>query len=186
MSCRFCGKVFSRGFNLRRHKREYCSLKDRSSQEMDIGNDFSSDSTDRSESLTTTDNESESAEQLDPWISLIEEAKQRSNIAFEETKESLLNSGLDEESATKLAYSNILPKLQKELESVYMQRLMWMVQFRNDPVHRKIMQTKGAYMKNDHFDAEEATEAAIDKRKFLIKRLLKDYSFSNESNDEDD
>ena len=84
---------------------------------MDFGNDFSSDSTDRSESLTTTDNESESAEQLDPWIPLIEEAKQRSNIAFEETKESLVNSGLDEESATKLAYLNILPKLQKELEA---------------------------------------------------------------------
>ena len=153
---------------------------------MDFGNNFSSDSTDRSESLTTTDNESESAEQLDPWIPLIEEAKQRSNIAFEKTKESLVNSGVDEESATKLAYSNILPKLQKELESVYMQRLIWMVQFRNDPVHRKIMQTKDAYMKNDHFDAKEATEAAIDKRKFLIKRLLKDYSFSKESNDEDD
>ena len=118
---------------------------------------------------------------MDPWIPLIEEAKQRSNIAFEETKESLLNSGLDEESAIQ----NILPKLQKELESVYMQRLMWMVQFRNDPVHTKIMQTKDAYMKNDHFDVEEATEAAIDKRKFLIKRLLKDYSFSKESNEDD-
>ena len=139
---------------------------------MDFGNDFSSDSTNRSESLMTTDNMSESAEQLDPWIPLIEEAKQkRSNIPFEETKESLVNSGLDEKSATKLAYSNILPKLQKQLESVYMQCLMWMVQLKNDPVHRKIMQTKDAYMKNDHFDAEEATEAAIDKRKFLMKRL---------------
>ena len=48
------------------------------------------------------------------------------------------------------------------------------------------MQTKHAYMKNDHFDAEEATKAAIDKRKFLIKRLLKDCSFSKESNNEDD
>ena len=94
-------------------EREYCSLKDRSSQEINFENDFSSDFTDKSESLTTTDNESESAEQLDPWIPLIEEAKQRSNIAFEETKESLLNSGLDEESAAKLAYSNILPKLYK-------------------------------------------------------------------------
>ena len=75
MSCKFCGKVFSRGINLRRHEREYCSLKDRSSQEMNLENDFSSD---RSESLTTTNNESESAEQLDPWIPLIEEAKQRS------------------------------------------------------------------------------------------------------------
>ena len=36
------------------------------------------------------------------------------------------------------------------------------------------MQTKEACMRNDHFDAEEATEAAIDKRKFLMKTLLKD------------
>ena len=111
MSCRFSGKVFSRGFNLRRHEREYCSPKDRSSQEMDFGNYFSSDSTNRSESLTTTDNESESAEQLDPWIPLIEEAKQRSNIAFEETKESLLNSGLDEDNKTSIfEYSTKTPK----------------------------------------------------------------------------
>ena len=57
-----------------------------------------------------------------------------------------------------------------------MQRLMWMAQLKNDPIHRKIMQTKNALMKNDDFDPEEAMEAAIDKRKFLIRRLLKDYS----------
>ena len=45
---------------------------------------------------------------------------------------------------------------------------------------------KGCIYENDHFDAEEATEAAIDKRKFLMKRLLKDYNFSKESNHEDD
>ena len=38
-------------------------------------------------------------------------------------------------------------------------------------------------MKNDYFDPEEAMEAAIDKRKFLIRRLLKDYSFTKENND---
>ena len=44
------------------------------------------------------------------------------------------NSGLDEQTARDQAYSNVLPKLQKELESVYMQRLMWMVQLKNDPI----------------------------------------------------
>ena len=49
------------------------------------------------------------------------------------------------------------------------------------------MQTRDAYMKNDHFDAEEATEAAIDKRNLVsYKETLKDYRFSKESNDEDD
>ena len=27
MSCKFCGKAFNRGFNLRRHENEYCPLK---------------------------------------------------------------------------------------------------------------------------------------------------------------
>ena len=93
-------------------------------------------------------------------------------------KEILINRGLDEQTARDQAYSNVLRKLQKELESVYMQRLTWMVQLKNDPIHRKIMQTKNALMKNDDFDPEEAMEAAIDKRKFLIKRLLRPISCS--------
>ena len=83
-------------------------------------------------------------------------------------KEILINSGIDEQTARDQAYSNVLPKLQKELESVY----MWMAQLKNDPIHRKIMQAKNALMKNDDFDPKEAMEAAIDKRKFLIRRLL--------------
>jgi hypothetical protein len=65
-------------------------------------------------SESSTDNEAE--EEMDPWIPLIEEGNQRSNIAFEEMKESLINSGLDEESAKDKACSNLLPKLQKELK----------------------------------------------------------------------
>ena len=49
-----------------------------------------------------------------------------------------------------------------------------MKQLKNDPVHKKIMQTRDAFMDSDDFDPEEAMEAAVDKRKFLIKRLLKD------------
>ena len=184
MSCKFCGKVFNRSFNLRRHERENCTLKDRRSQEMDFEDNFSTSSIDsESESLMATDNEGESEEQLDPWVPLIEEAKRRSDIVLENVKEILINSGIDEQTARDQAYSNVLPKLQKELESVYMQRLMWMAQLKNDPIHRKIMQTKNALMKNDDFDPEEAMEAAIDKRKFLIRRLLKDYSFTKENDD---
>ncbi len=76
--------------------------------------------------------------------------------------------------------------LQKELESIYMERLLWMRQLKNDPVHKKIMQTKDAFVENDDFDPEEAMEAAVNKRKFLIKRLFKDYNFIEENNDEDE
>ena len=63
MSCKFCGKVFNRCFNLRRHERENCTLKDRRSQEMDFEDNFSTSSIDsESESLMATDNEGESEE----------------------------------------------------------------------------------------------------------------------------
>ena len=75
--------------------------------------------------------------------------------------------------------------LQKELESIYVERLLWMKQLENDPVHKKITQTKEGFVDNDDFDPEEAMEAAVDKRKFFIKKLLKDYFFTEDSDDED-
>ena len=192
MSCKFCGKQFNRGYNLRRHEKEYCPLRaqqrnmsqtDSDSQERDFQDDVSRTSTDVSETSMRTD-KSETEEEMDPWIPLIEEAKQRRNIALEEMKESLINTGLDEQSATDKAFSNMLPKLQKELENIYMERLVWMRQLKKDPVHKKIMHTKDALVENDDFDPEEALEAAVDKRKFLIRRLLKGYDF-DEVNDDD-
>ena len=70
-----------------------------------------------------------------------------------------------------------------------MERLLWMKQLKNDPVHKKIMQTRQAFMDNEDFNPEEAMDdAAVDKRKFHIKRLLKGYSFTegSDADDEDD
>ena len=159
------------------------SQTDSDSQERDFQDDVSRTSTDVSETSMMTDM-SETEEEMDPWIPLIEEAKQRRNIALEEMKESLINTGLDEQSAKDKAFSNMLPKLQKELEKIYMERLVWMRQLKKDPVHKKIMHTKDALVENDDFDPEEALEAAVDKRKFLIRRLLKGYDFDEENDDD--
>ena len=159
------------------------SQTDSDSQERDFQDDVSRTSTDVSETSMRTD-KSETEEEMAPWIPLIEEAKQRRNIALEEMKESLINTGLDEQSAKDKAFSNMLPKLQKELENIYMERLVWMRQLKKDPVHKKIMHTKDALVENDDFDPEEALEAAVDKRKFLIRRLLKGYDFDEENDDD--
>jgi hypothetical protein len=110
------------------------SQTDSDSQERDFQDVVSRTSTDVSETSMRTD-KSEAEEEVDPWIPLIEEAKQRRNIALKETKESLINTGLDEQSAKDKAFSNMLPKLQKELENIYMERLVWMRQLTTDPVH---------------------------------------------------
>ena len=157
------------------------------SQTMDSEDNASTTSTSGSESPITTDNETETEEEeKDPWMPMVEETMRKHRPDFEEMKTNLIHSGLDEQSAGEKAYLNVLPKLQKELESIYLERLLWMKQLKNDPVHKKIMQTKNAFVDNDDFDPEEAMEAAVNKRKFLINRLLKDYSFIGENNDEDE
>ena len=180
MSCKFCGKAFNRGFSLRRHENKHCPLRDQEremseteSQAMESGDNAFTSSTDGSESPMTTDNETETEEENDAWMPMVEQAMQKHKTAFEGMKMNLIHSGLDKQSAGEKAYSSILPKLQKELENIYIECLMWMQQLKNDPVHKKKMQTRDAFMHSDNFDPEEAMEAAVDKRKFLIKRLLR-------------
>ena len=102
--------------------------------------------------------------------------KLREKMTFEDLKRNLIYNGLDKQSAGQKAYSDILPFLQEDLESICKDRLLWMKYLSSDPVHKKIMQTKNNFVNNDHFDQEEAMGAAIERGKFLIKRfLIKDY-----------
>ena len=64
MSCKFCRKQFNRGYNLRRHEKEYCPLRaqernmsqtDSDSPERDFQDDVSRTSTDVSETSMRTD-----------------------------------------------------------------------------------------------------------------------------------
>ena len=52
MSCKFCGKAFNRGFNLRRHENEYCPLKSED-REMSETESLTADSEDDGSTVTT-------------------------------------------------------------------------------------------------------------------------------------
>ena len=97
---------------------------------------------------------------------MVEEAMQKHKVGFQEMKMNLTQSGLDEETAGETAYSNILLELQKELESIYLQRLQWIHQLKKDPVHKK-----SAFVNDDDFYPKEAMEAAVNKRQFLFKNV---------------
>ena len=80
MNCKFCGKAFNPGFNLRRHQNKYRPLKGKDremseteSQTVDSEDDASTATTHGSESLRTGDSETEE-EEANPWVSLVEEA----------------------------------------------------------------------------------------------------------------
>ena len=138
MNCKFCGKTFNRRFNLRRHESDYCPLRHENSDTDDDSQDMKSDDDDistASNSEHTQSSEVDGSEsgsgsevenESDPWEPLIEEAKERNVSEYEEIKQNFIERGLDEESASSKAYSPILPKLQKDLESIYLERLLWM------------------------------------------------------------
>ena len=61
-----------------------------------------------------------------------------------------------------------------------------MKRLKKDPVHKKIMATKDAFVNEDMFDPDEALSAAIDKRKFLLKQILENRNtFPSGSDDSD-
>ena len=126
------------------------------SQTVDSEDDASSVATHESESPMTTDSETETEEEeADPWMPMVEEAMQKHKAAFQKMKVNLAHPhGLDEQTAGKTAYSNILPELQTELRRIFLQRLQWIQQLKKDPVHKKIMQTKNTFVNDDDFDPE--------------------------------
>ena len=76
-------------------------------------------SSEAGESETGSGSEVENAN--DPWEPLIEEAKQRNVSEYEEMKKKFIEK--NKEGATSQAYALILPKLQRHLESIYLERL---------------------------------------------------------------
>ena len=46
-------------------------------------------------------------------------------------------------------------KIQRELESIYMESLLWMQRLKKDPIHEKIMQTRDAFVYYDDSGMDE-------------------------------
>ena len=78
-----------------------------------------------------------------------------------ELVQSFENEGFGEIDAKKQAFAAILTELRKELGNAYMDCLQWMTQLKRDPVHRKIMKTRDAFVAEDEFDPDEALVAAV-------------------------
>ena len=120
-------------------------------------------------SITTEDS---SEEEIDPWTTLINDAASKVQDQYDDLLQALLMEGHDESEAKEEAFEKILPVFQKELGDVYMDNLTWRKALKKDPVHKKIMATRDDYVNNNMFDPHEAIAAAVNKRKFLLKRLL--------------
>ena len=122
--------------------------------------------------MITTENSSE--EEIDPWSTLINDVASKVRDQYDDILQALLMEGHDESEAKQEAFEKILPVFQKELGDVYMDNLAWMKALKKDPIHKEIMATRDDYVNNNMFDPDEDIAAAVNKRKFLLKRLLED------------
>ena len=126
-------------------------------------------------SITTEErDENSSEEEINPWITLINDAASKVRAQYDDLLQVLLMEDHNESEAKQEAFEKILPVFQKELGVVYMDNLALMKALKKDPIHKKIMATQDDYVDNNMFDPDEAIAAAVKKETFLLKRLLED------------
>ncbi|KAL9956862.1 hypothetical protein ACROYT_G038410 [Oculina patagonica] len=61
----------------------------------------------------------------------------------------------------------------------------WIRHLKSDHIHKEVMATLRRYMDDDDMDFEEAAEAAVNKRKFLLNRVFEPIEVPDESPDEE-
>ena len=68
---------------------------------------------------------------------------------------------------------------------MHLHYLKWIRNLKPDHIHKEIMATLRRYMDDDDMDFEEAAEAAVDKRKFLLNRGFEPTEVPDESSNEE-
>lgn len=203
-TCQACGEHFSRGYNLRRHRNGSCPLLSQPEEQImdeypeythDDKEEIEEEDVDQSD-VSQSDEEmsedsddasdTESEEEDSVWTPIKEQAKARHRQGYEELVQGFLNDGMGEKEAKELGFRRILPVLQKEARKVYLEKLKWMRELRKDPMHKKVMETKQSFTNIDNFDGDEAIEAAVQKRKFLLNKMFdEDDGYDDSDTDED-
>ena len=148
---------------------EYDDDVDENVDDQDEMEDDEEDFSDEDDQSTTSAVEDDDT---DPWDKLREEAVNDLNTVWEEQVEQYITQGLQKDDAELQATTQLLPAYRKRLRTFYLQSLKWYQVLKTDPVHKKVMTTLRRFMDDDEMDYAEAAEAAINKRKYLLNRLI--------------
>lgn len=103
---------------------------------------------------------------MNPWSESKQEVKDDMKTTLAEQEEEQEKEGASE-------YDNsLLPLARRKLRRLYLHRLKWYNRIKQDEIHRQVMHSALRLMKEDGMDWEEALEAAVARRKFLLNRLI--------------
>ena len=97
-----------------------------------------------------------------------------------------LDRGKSQTYADNAAFNALLPVWRGRLRKAYLERLKWIHRIKLDTVHRKVMKTLRRFIGEDDMDFDEAAESAVEKRKFLLNRVVKEKVLPAESDDDEE
>ena len=118
-----------------------------------------------------TNSSQEETALLNPWSRILDETDQR--------HEAQLNALINENVERVKAKNVLFPVYRKELRKVLLEYLQWMRAIKEDSNFRKVIETKREFKDTEGFAWLESRKLAIDKRKFLLNRLLVTQSIPN-------
>ena len=84
--------------------------------------------------------------------------------------------GVDEDDARKRVYDNMLPAFRKVLSNIFVNEMLWFHATRKDPSFLSVKTTVSDLKLHEGYDKEESWKSAVNKRKFIFDRILKEYN----------
>ena len=109
----------------------------------------------------------------DPWEDLRAKVKESLSSRFGKQVERLREKGTSEAVAQAKAFNALLQDFRIKLRRLYLYYLKWFRRLKRDPVHEAVMKTLRRFMdEEEDMDYEEAADAAVDRRKFLLNRIF--------------
>ena len=125
-----------------------------------------------------------------PWKTLPQEVEESLGSTYDKNVNKFLKEGLSETIGEAKAFNAPIPVYRRKLRELYLHFLQWIERLKYDPVHRDVMKTRHRLMEEDSMDAEETTDAAVERRKFLLNSMFQPRFIptqdEEEQNDDDD
>ena len=120
----------------------------------------------------------------DPWRQLRQNVGHDLKDLYWNEVQQFLDRGKFQTYAKNAAFNVLLPVSRGRLQRAYLERLKWIHRIKLDTVHRKVMETLRRFIDEDDMDFDEAAESAVEKRKFLLNRVVKEKLLPDESDDD--
>jgi len=122
----------------------------------------------------------------DPWSPLRKEVGKDIKEPYMKQVQRFMDKGKNQTYAEDAAFNTLLPVSRRRLRRIYLQRLKWINRIKHDALHRKVKKTLQRFIDEDNMDFDEAAESAVEKRKFLLNRVIGRKILPENSDDEEE